>query len=177
MIDLEIKDGIILDKNKWLFNIKTFNLYPIDKLRYEVIDDKEYLIDRYDIQPVNELFLKENYKEYNSKEDKIYIPSLDDGKIDKSIVSLDTLEITSKTHIINTYLILYLKREFTTIITKKPKEAKAIIKELSREAGAKALSIKKLDQLLTHVGSNVDEFFDWIVKVGHKYVKQTSVDE
>ena len=39
MIDLEIKDGIILDKNKWLFNIKTFNLYPIDKLRYEVIDD------------------------------------------------------------------------------------------------------------------------------------------
>ena len=48
MIDLEIKEGIILDKNKWLFNIKTFNLYPIDKLRYEVIDDKEYLIDRYD---------------------------------------------------------------------------------------------------------------------------------
>ena len=149
----------------------------LENMGYEVIDDKEYLIDRYDIQPVNELFLKENYKEYNSKEDKIYIPSLDDGKIDKSIVSLDTLEITSKTHIINTYLILYLKREFTTIITKKPKEAKAIIKELSREAGAKPLSIKKLDQLLTHVGSNVDEFFDWIVKVGHKYVKQTRVDE
>ena len=169
MITLNIKDGIILDKNKWLFNTKTFNLYPINKLRYDVIDGKEYLIDRYNIQPVNDIFLIENYKEYNSKEDKIYIPSLDDGKNDKSIVSLDSLEITPKTYVMNAYLILYLKIEFTTIITKKPKEAKAIIKELSKDEGSKPLSIKKLEQLLTHVGSNSDEFFDWIVKFGKKY--------
>lgn len=171
MVELTIEEGIIKDKGKWLFNTETFNLYPIDRLSYEVIDGREYLLDRQYIQPLSDIFLMKNYKEYDSKKDNIYIPSLDENSNDRSVVSLDSLQITPKTHIINVYLILYLKKEFTTIITRKPKEAKAIIKELSKDEGAKPLSLKKIEQILKHVGSNFDELFDWIVKVGNKYIK------
>lgn len=164
---IEIKDNVIVKPETGLvFNNSTGEVIGISGLAYIQKDGKEYLMARGSVREPTDAYLLQNYIVLDGSSVIAPFDATDSStskRDSRYLINLDSLYITDKTHPLNTYLILYLKQEFKQIFTKDPKSAKAILKELSKDNGAKVLSNKKIESLLEHVGSNYEMFFRWII--------------
>ena len=153
---IEIKDNVIVKPETGLvFNNSTGEVIGIKSLTYVQKNGKEYLVTSSMVKDPTDTYLLQNYIVLDGSSVITPFDATDSStkkKNSRYLINLDSLYITDKTHPLNTYLILYLKQEFKQIFTKDPKSAKAIIKELSKDNGAKALSNKKIEALLEHLG-------------------------